>query len=414
MQRITLKNVIDIIQKTFNSVDDRLVNHGEQVSYIMLCILKEHGGYSKEEILKLCTVSIFHDIGAYKTEERAQLIEIDAVAPNNHAVYGSLFMKYFSPLGDFSNVILGHHLFVQDLDNLSVINIPKEASLLGLCDYAALLNLNLGYVNESYILSKKDRYFPEHISLFIKANKKYNFTQKLNSGSYLEELYDFLGNKLITRDEIIGYAKMLAYSIDFRSECTVRHTLLVEAISFQLAKLYGFDDATLTKIKIAAALHDIGKMSIPTEILEKPDKLTSDEFEIMKQHCIIGYNILSHLNIDDIRDIATFHHEKLDGSGYPFGHKAKDLSTEARIVAISDILSALIGSRSYKDVFPKEKTISILKNMVKYGKIDADLVELVINNYDFIINEAIIESSALMNTYNNLMNDYIGLLKYIP
>ena len=97
-------------------------------------------------------------------------------------------------------------------------------------------------------------------------------------------------------------------------------------------------------------------MSIPTEILEKPDKLTTDEFEIMKQHCIIGYNILSDLNIDDIRDIATFHHEKLDGSGYPFGLKTKDLSPEARIVAISDILSALIGSRSYKEGFPKENT----------------------------------------------------------
>ncbi|HEY5525040.1 MAG TPA: HD domain-containing phosphohydrolase, partial [Clostridium sp.] len=359
-------------------------------------------------------VSIFHDIGAYKTAERDTLLELDYSTSNDHSVYGSLFIRYFSPLGDLSKVILGHHIFVQDLANLSVIDIPKEALLLGLCDYISIINLTLGHVQESYLLSKKDRYFPEHISLFIKANKKYNFTQKLNSGSYMEELYDFLGNRLVTRDEIISYARMLTYSIDFRSEHTVRHTILVEAISFQLAKLCGFDDEKLTKIKIAAALHDIGKMSIPIEILEKPDKLTSDEFEIMKQHCIIGYNILSDLNIDDIRDIATFHHEKLDGSGYPFGHKAKDLSTEARIVAISDILSALIGSRSYKDVFPKEKTISILKNMVKYGKIDADLVELVINNYDFIINEAIIESSALMNTYNNLMNDYIGLLKYIP
>jgi len=413
MQKITLRNVITIIQKTLNSIDDRLVNHGEQVAYIMLCILKEHGGYSKEEILRICTVSIFHDIGAYKTTERDTLLQLDSSTSNDHSVYGSLFIRYFSPLGDLSKVILGHHIFVQDLANLSVIDIPKEALLLGLCDYISIINLTLGHVQESYLLSKKDRYFPEHISLFIKANKKYNFTQKLNSGSYMEELYDFLGNRLVTRDEIISYARMLTYSIDFRSEHTVRHTILVEAISFQLAKLCGFDDEKLTKIKIAAALHDIGKMSIPIEILEKPDKLTSDEFEIMKQHCIIGYNILSDLNIDDIRDIATFHHEKLDGSGYPFGLTARDLSTEARIVAISDILSALIGSRSYKESFPKEKTISILKNMVQDNKIDADLVDLAINNYDFIISEATIESSALMNTYNNLMNNYIELLEYI-
>jgi len=413
MQKITLRNVIDIIQKTFNSVDDRLVNHGEQVAYLMLCLLKEQSKYSKEELLKICTVSIFHDIGAYKTSERDKLLTLDSQPSNNHAVYGSLFIKYFSPLGEFSNVILGHHLFVQDLANLSVIDIPKEALLLGLCDYVSILNSNLGYVNESYILSQSEKYYPEHISLFIEANKKYNFTQKLNDGSYLDELYDFLGDRLVTRDEILSYARMLTYSIDFRSEHTVRHTILVEAISFQLAKLCGFNDEKLTKIKIAAALHDIGKMSIPIEILEKPSKLTSEEFEIMKQHCIIGYKILSDLNIDDIRDIAAFHHEKLDGSGYPFALKAKDISKEARIVTLSDIISALIGSRSYKSSFPKEKTISILQKMVKRNKIDATLVELVIANYDFIISEATLESSVLMNTYDNLMNNYIGLIKYL-
>lgn len=414
MQKITLINVIDIIQKTFNSVDARLVNHGEQVAYLMLCLLKEHSGYSKEELLKICTVSIFHDIGAYKTSERAKLVEIDSNSPNKHAVYGSLFIKYFSPLGEFSNIILGHHILAQDLDNLSGINIPNEAFLLGLADYAAILNLNFKSIDESYLLSKKDSYFSENISLFIKANNKYNFTEKLNSGLYLKELYDFLGDRLVTRDEILSYVRMLTYSIDFRSEDTVRHTILVEAISFQLAKLCGFDDDKLTNIKIAAALHDIGKMSVPVEILEKPGKLTADEFEIMKNHCIVGYNILSDLNIDDIRDIASFHHEKLDGSGYPFGLKANDLSTEARIVAISDILSALLESRSYKDSFSKEKTISILTEMAEDNKIDSTLVSLIINNYDLIITQATLESSSLMNTYDNLMTNYNELLKYLP
>jgi len=412
MKKITLKNVIDIIQKTFNSVDDRLLNHGEQVAYLMLCLLKEQGGYNNEELLKICTISIFHDIGAYKTTERDNLLDLNSATNNNHAIYGSLFIRYFSPLREFSNIILGHHLFVQDLDNVPLLNIPKEALLLGLCDYAALLNLNLGSIEESFILAKKDKYFPEHLSLFIEANKKFNFTQKLNSGSYIEELNDFLGDRLVTRDEIISYARMLTYSIDFRSEYTIRHTILVEAISFQLAKLCGFNDEKLTEIKIAAALHDIGKMSIPIKILEKPDKLTSDEFDIMKSHSIIGYNILSGLNIDSIRDIASLHHEKLDGSGYPFGLKSKDISNEARIVAISDILSALIGSRSYKDSFPKKKTISILNKMVKQNKIDGDLVKIVINNYDFILSEANFESSALMSTYNNLMGTYVELLEY--
>jgi putative nucleotidyltransferase with HDIG domain len=413
MHSITLKNVITISQRALNSADDSLLNHGEQVAYIMLHLLREHGGYTEEEIINICTISIFHDIGAYKTSKKAQPVEINSADPNKHAVYGSLFIKYFSPLGEFSNFILWHHLLAEHIKNLSAIDIPNEALLLGLADYATIINLDLGRIEEPYILSKEYSYFSENISLFIEANKKHNFTEKLNNGSFLKELYDFLDAKLVTFDEIISYARMLTYSIDFRSEATVRHTILVEAISFQLAKLCGLKDEELTRIKIAAVLHDIGKMSIPIEILEKPDKLTSDEFKIMKNHCIIGYNILSNLNIDDIRDISSYHHEKLDGSGYPFGLNAKDISTEARIIAISDIISALIGPRSYKDSFPKELTISILKEMVDDNKIDANLVALAIDNYDFIINEATLESSALITTYDKLMVNYNDLLKYI-
>ena len=141
--------------------------------------------------------------------------------------------------------------------------------------------------------------------------------------SYEDELYSFFETKILTREEVISYSKMLAYSIDFRSEATVKHTILVEAISYQIAKLCGLDEENLTRIRVASVLHDIGKIGIPVEILEKPGKLTHDEFEIIKSHAIIGYNILSDLNIDDIRDIGTLHHEKLDGTGYPFGLKGK-------------------------------------------------------------------------------------------
>lgn len=205
---------------------------------------------------------------------------------------------------------------------------------------------------------------------------------------------------------------MLNYAIDFRSESTVVHTITVEEISWQISKMLGLDDYKSTIIKIASMLHDIGKLSIPINILEKKGKLTQDEFEIIKCHTIVGYNILSNMGIDDIRDIATLHHEKLNGTGYPFCLKGDNISKEARIVAVADVLSALIGKRSYKDEFSKDEVISILSNMASNYEIDKDICNLVIENYDYIEKRVKANTKNTLKLYKNLMNEYKELLEY--
>lgn len=410
---VTLNQMILIIHRTINSVDKRLLNHGEQVAYIMLNLLKAEGNYSDDEILKICTISIFHDIGAYKVSEIDKLVEIDTIDPFDHAVYGALFIKYFSPLSDLYNIVLTHHFTYKYFKDKHINVMCKEGLLLNFADYIDRVYLNKNALTKDYIEDHKDDHAKEHIDLFVEADRKFNFLSKLLNGSYEEELNSFFETKILTREEVIAYSKMLAYSIDFRSEATVIHTILVEAISYQIGKLYGLDEENLTKIKVASVLHDIGKIGIPVGILEKPGKLTHNEFEIMKSHAKIGYDILSGLNIDDIRDIGTLHHEKLDGTGYPFGLKGEELTVEMRIVAVGDIVSALLGERSYKEEFNKEKTIEILEDMVKSNKIDSKIVDLFINNYDFIINEAQSQSRDLMNTYLNLNKEYKAILKSV-
>ncbi|MFW2490724.1 HD domain-containing phosphohydrolase [Clostridium chromiireducens] len=408
---VTLKQIIQVIHRAINSVDNRLLNHGERVAYIMLNLLRAQGRHSEKEILELCAISIFHDIGAYKVAERDKLVTIDTVAPFDHAIYGSLFIKYFSPLSKLYKVVLTHHFSSMYYTENKIDIISEEGLLLNFADNIDRIYSFKKASTIDYMMNNKKEYLIEYIELLIDADAKNNLIDKLIDGSYVEELYDFLRTKTVTREEIISYSKMLAYSIDFRSEATVKHTILVEAVSYQIAKLYGLDEDTLEEIKVAAALHDIGKIAIPIEILEKPGKLTDEEFEIMKSHAIIGYNILSDLKVDDIRDIGTLHHEKLDGSGYPFGLKNSDITPEMRIVAIGDIVSALLGVRSYKEEFNKEKVIKILKNMTQYNKIDKNIANLFIENYDFIIKEATKESSDLMAKYLNITDEYNNLLK---
>ncbi|MCI1580806.1 MAG: HD domain-containing protein [Clostridium beijerinckii] len=408
---VTLKQMIHIIHRAINSVDKRLLNHGEKVAYIMLNLLKAKGNYNNEDMLKICVISIFHDIGAYKVAERDKLVDIDVKTPFDHAIYGSLFIKYFSPLPNLYNIVLSHHFTCKYFKDKHMDILSKEGMILSFADYIDRVYLSKKELTKDFIRNHAEEYSNEYIELLLEADRKFNFIEKLIDKTYVDELYDFFGTRILTRDEVVSYSKMLAYSIDFRSEATVKHTILVEAVSYQIAKLCGVDEKTLSKIKVAAALHDIGKIAIPVEILEKPGKLTDEEFEIMKSHAIIGYEILSDLNIDDIRDIGTFHHEKLDGAGYPFGLKGNQLTKEMRIVAIGDITSALLGVRSYKEEFSKDRIIKILNNMAKDNKIDLHITNLLIDNYDFIIDEAKKQASDLMAKYLNITTEYKQLLK---
>ena len=403
-----------LMQRTLDSMDDRLQDHGEKVAYIMYQLLKSHGGYSQEEIIKLTMLALFHDIGVYKIEERERILDIESEAPREHAVYGYLFIKHFSPLSDSAKVVLGHHLYPKDMSDSGKIKIPKEAFLLNLADRIALLQLQTKTVDPVWILSKDKAYIlEEHKMLFEKACKEQGLLQKIQDDAYLEELYEVLDQVVLTRKEIIEYIRMLTCTIDFRSEATLLHTITVEEISFQIAKLMGLEERVAIKIKIAAMLHDIGKLFIPISILEKDGRLTREEFEVIKNHAIIGYRILSGMGIDDLRDIATLHHEKLNGKGYPFGLKGDQISKEARIVAIADVLSALVGKRSYKEPFSKEKVIAILVDMGAREEIDVDICQMVVEHYDFIIERVTANTKDTIHIYKHIMDEYKETLKNI-
>ncbi len=131
-----------------------------------------------------------------------------------------------------------------------------------------------------------------------------------------------------------------------------------------LAKNLGWNAADAEEIRIAAPMHDIGKIGIPDHILKKPGKLTADEFEIMKLHPEIGARILSNSSstlVQMARDICLGHHEKWDGNGYPQGLRGDEIPLAARIVAIVDVFDALIHKRVYKDKIPIEHAIEIMQ-----------------------------------------------------
>ena len=150
----------------------------------------------------------------------------------------------------------------------------------------------------------------------------------------------------------------------------------------EMADHYHFSKEKRIWFYFAGAFHDIGKLMVTNDILEKPGSLTSIEFNRIKNHAYWTYMLLSDIpNIEDIRDWASRHHEKLNGSGYPFGLKESDLSFEDKLLAVIDIYQALIEKRSYKKEFTEYDTFAILRQMVNDNLIDGRIVNDLIKVY---------------------------------
>lgn len=163
-----------------------------------------------------------------------------------------------------------------------------------------------------------------------------------------------------TQKEIIF---LLADVIDSRSGETGDHVKRVAHMSQILARLCGLSDDEANMLKMTSTLHDVGKIGIPDNVLNKPGKLTDEEYDIIKNHTTIGYELLqksSNKFLQFAAMIAHEHHEKFNGFGYPMGKKGDEINVHSKIVAIADVFDALYNKRVYKEPMPFDKVMEIM------------------------------------------------------
>ncbi|TNC80386.1 MAG: phosphohydrolase [Oleiphilus sp.] len=165
-------------------------------------------------------------------------------------------------------------------------------------------------------------------------------------------------------------------------------------IAAELAERYGFSDSYIEHVFLFSPLHDIGKLTIPDNILLKPGKLSKEEFEVMQEHSRNGRDIidklLSNYGLDGVeyiellKNIALYHHEAVDGSGYPEHLKQQDIPIEARIVSVADVFDALTSQRPYKAAWSNEEAFAKLREMAG-TKLDRECVDALLKHSDRIV-----------------------------
>jgi putative nucleotidyltransferase with HDIG domain len=156
--------------------------------------------------------------------------------------------------------------------------------------------------------------------------------------------------------------EVLALTVEIRDPYTAGHQRRTALLSLEIARRMGLDEETCRGIYLAAAIHDVGKISVPSEILSRPGKLLDIEFSLVKAHAEEGYKILKNVDFPwKIADIVRRHHERLDGSGYPQGLKNEEIPLEARIVAVADTVEAMASHRPYRPSLGAETALRFVE-----------------------------------------------------
>jgi len=193
----------------------------------------------------------------------------------------------------------------------------------------------------------------------------------------------------------IDLIQRLGRAAEYKDTDTGEHIARMSRYSKVLALAYGMSEYEAEQLKQAAPMHDVGKIGIPDSVLLKPGRLNENEYEHMKQHALIGAKILENSTsplLQLAHKLALEHHEKWDGTGYPYGLKGEEISIEGRIVTIADVFDALTSKRPYKKAWSVEEALDLLKD--EAGKhFDPQLVDLFIGQIDSII--------EIKNTYTS-------------
>ena len=392
---ISLFEIISSLSNAMDLINPALNNHHARVAYIsyrMASALSK----TEKEIDEIILAGSIHDIGAIRHKERLLTLEFELTDGATHSEAGYLLLKEFEPLSDISRIVRHHHTPWDEGRGQSVNGeeVPFASHILHFADrVSVLVGEQTQVLNQVPFIVQRMRkwsgsaFSPTCLEAFLRLADQEAFWFDTASSSPWIHLPDRLHRPLL-RLEYEGFvelARLLSKIIDYRSRFTATHSVGVASAAETMARLSGMNGMECAGMRVAGYLHDLGKLSVPTEILEKPGALTDVERNIVKSHPYHTYQILSRIQgLEIIREWAAYHHETLNGQGYPFRLGSDDLCLGSRIMAVADVFTALREDRPYRAGMSKEETLSILQHMASRSLLDNRVVELLVEEIDQI------------------------------
>jgi HD-GYP domain-containing protein (c-di-GMP phosphodiesterase class II) len=391
---INLWNLVFPLAKTFDLMNPVLGDHSLRVAYLAMRLAEEleWPAWRRREA---AIAGALHDIGAFSLAERLDLMEFETADQGTHAIAGHLLLREFKPFERIAEAVLHHHLHWRngEGESLDGVPIPEISHILHLADRTAVLFRKdepiLGQIPgiRDSIRERSGSWFvPAYVDAFLRLCDRDYIWMEIASGSIGHSLRVSLGTETVDTDmrEFRDFARLVCRVIDFKSEFTATHSSGVAAVAEALASLVGFSRQECVMFEIAAYLHDLGKLAIPSEILEKRDRLTKAEWGVMRTHAYYTYQILNPIEVLNlVSSWSSLHQERLDGSGYPFHLGEDDLPLGARLMAVADVFTGITENRPYRKGMTREEALGVLHEM-STRELDPRLVSLLESHYDSI------------------------------
>jgi len=393
---VNLGNLVLSLSDAMDLASPLLIQHQQRTAFTVWEMGKA-AGFSGETLEQLFIAALLHNIGAFSLEDKISIRNSwfeDFEDIEEHCIRGELLLYNIPWLKDSAKIIRYHHREWRHWDEPIDNPVVFKSQLICLADY-----LERAINREQFILHQHEDItcrikqlsgtllHPDVVQLFTSVSSSEEFWLDLIS----PRLYSLLLNEGPFRKTEIGYpdisliAGLFRSIIDFRSRFTSTHSAGVSASSSLMAGIFVLTNTEVDLMEIAGNLHDLGKLVVPNLILDKPGRLTNDEMAVMKSHSYYTYHIITGIGgLMMIAEWAAYHHEKLDGSGYPFRCRAEELDTGARILMIADIFTALAEDRPYKKAMTKDGIVGIIRPMAEHGLLDSKIVDLLFDNYSEI------------------------------
>lgn len=412
--KISLYELLQCISNAQDLVSPLLSNHQQQVAYLSYC-LSIKMGLPVAEQKDIFLAALVHDIGALSMNERLDIIEKEPLHINNHAFIGAKLLNDFKPMRNSTSIIRFHHVPWGN-GNGEIYEgkkVPFESHIIHLADRVCLMIKHdknvltqIPQILEDINKKSGSIYEPGLVRAMSEICKQEYIWLDLVSSTPVNKVniavFDIVELEI---DDIVDLAFMFSHIIDFRSKFTARHSAGVAKTAERLAELFGFSPTECKMMLVAGYLHDLGKLAVSDSVLEKPDKLNEYEFNEIRIHTYYTYHLLNTISqFKVITAWAAFHHERLDGNGYPFHINGNNLSLGSRIMAVADVFAAITENRPYRKGMDAVQAAKVLNDAVSNGALDKNVVKVLLDNFQAISKLREISHQEASKRYERFMH----------